>query len=434
MSRFFSLLSLLPLFLYLLITEGNLSLSHQVAPAAGNPQGLVTENLFLYGTVYLLALLLFFLPRSGNSRTVLRQNSLPFLLLLIYMLSGLLWTLSPLSVLKETVHFAGIILIGAVAAESSKKQPMLFFSTLFAFALMLVILSIVAALYFPQVGVGINGRWQGVTSHPNHLGITCLVGTFAATSLICLGKNFLWWKIPYFFTLILFFFCLLKADSKTSLLLSLGVVAVIPLCITILRASRISVAVFRISIFYVIAGIIVFLMSVLDPDLLTMDSFFNAIGRSRTLTGRLDLWASGWQAFLERPLLGWGFDNLFTLSTLSPARIQYGQFHNGYLDLLVRGGMIAVLLFLYLWFKLSVNLLKGSKNDREPAIVMFILAAVVLLHNLTETSFMQFPNTLWALIIYIYFAAIPLRRAARCQTPSPGPLSGLQEKECFFSS
>jgi O-antigen ligase len=192
-------------------------------------------------------------------------------------------------------------------------------------------------------------------------------------------------------------------------MIALFYVAAIPSAVFFVRSQRAVVALLKAILWTSIVVTFILTAYVVDPDLFQIDAFLNRVGRSRTLTGRLDLWTLGWQAFLERPLVGWGFDNLLTLSAQSLNRISYGQFHNGYLDMLVRGGILGALIAVTFIGVLTLRILNAMRWHREPAVLMLILLAGILAHNLTETSLMQFPNALWMITVSLHYVTFALQ-------------------------
>ena len=58
-----------------------------------------------------------------------------------------------------------------------------------------------------------------------------------------------------------------------------------------------------------------------------------------TLSGRLTVWNRGIQAFLMHPIVGTGIGT-------TPLNINYQQYHNKYLDFMVCGGIVLLLIFI----------------------------------------------------------------------------------------
>ncbi|MDR3555866.1 MAG: O-antigen ligase family protein [Syntrophobacteraceae bacterium] len=125
------------------------------------------------------------------------------------------------------------------------------------------------------------------------------------------------------------------------------------------------------------------------------------MGRQSNLTGRTELWASGAEAVARRPFLGWSFDSM--ASVLSKDIISYAQFHDGYLNLVVSGGFMGLIMFILILFRyvrLSKHILK---TEYAATVSMAILVMSILIHNISEASIMRVTHPLWLIFILCYF-------------------------------
>ena len=127
-----------------------------------------------------------------------------------------------------------------------------------------------------------------------------------------------------------------------------------------------------------------------------------AFGETVTFNGRSEIWKYSWNGFLERPLLGWGWlsawrswafmrmDLWWTVEGVSWS-------HNAYLDLLLGGGVLAVLLFAaaVLWgvYRLVPTDTENPIGSWPIAFVFFYLAVC------TQESFIIGNHFLWMLFI-----------------------------------
>ncbi len=129
-----------------------------------------------------------------------------------------------------------------------------------------------------------------------------------------------------------------------------------------------------------------------------------AFGETVTFNGRSEIWKYSWNGFLERPLLGWGWlsawrswafmrmDLWWTVEGVSWS-------HNAYLDLLLGGGVLAVLLFAaaVLWgvYRLIPSH-KGDATEAWPIAFIFFYLAMC-----TQESFIIGNHFLWMLFVAI---------------------------------
>ena len=117
---------------------------------------------------------------------------------------------------------------------------------------------------------------------------------------------------------------------------------------------------------------------------------------------RSGLWTLSWDGFLRKPWHGWGWmaawrDPQFLLSSSEPTWMAWGLewSHSGYHDVLLGGGVPAVVLFAaYLWFAsrriANSDLRTGAA---QMLIVVYVLAAA------TQESFFIGSHFLWALLV-----------------------------------
>jgi len=128
---------------------------------------------------------------------------------------------------------------------------------------------------------------------------------------------------------------------------------------------------------------------------------------------RLSFWKGSWNAFLARPLLGWGDDNLNIafdrnyppkLSDLPETRID--RAHNIFLDILVHNGIFAFLFFIgflsYLFY-LSIKLF-FNENDKEKNWLGFLGVFFVIGYCLQY--FFMYPVISSYIIIFFVFSQV----------------------------
>lgn len=110
---------------------------------------------------------------------------------------------------------------------------------------------------------------------------------------------------------------------------------------------------------------------------------------------RLDLWKSYWQSFTQKPVLGWGVDNIRQAQTqqwqdgqLSDQIYHFnGHAHNQFLDILGTQGLFGLLVWLPLflgpmWY--FYHALKCKQNQRDSAINGLITVCATIIFCLTQ--------------------------------------------------
>jgi len=122
-----------------------------------------------------------------------------------------------------------------------------------------------------------------------------------------------------------------------------------------------------------------------------------------TVESRLTLWTSiGWNAFLERPLLGWGQDNFIVAFGKYYDPIMYKQepwfdrAHNVFVDWAMAGGALGLIAYLALFVTTLIMLWKSSLSLPEKSILTGLLGAYAV------NNLFVFDN----LVSYIYFVTV----------------------------
>jgi O-antigen ligase len=140
----------------------------------------------------------------------------------------------------------------------------------------------------------------------------------------------------------------------------------------------------------------------------------SVFGRVETFSARAPIWSMNWSGFLERPLLGWGWQAAWNV----PQFLNQGVWwavpfennwaHSGYFDLLLGGGVVAGLLFAG-WVVVSClhaassvsNSPANDDNQRTSvALSIFVLAVA------TQESFFIGSHFLWALLVWGLTSAV----------------------------
>jgi len=315
-----------------------------------------------------------------------------YMLLMAYMLSSMFWSSYPLKVLIGFVHSVGVWMIGLAAAYWTAGSVRRLAEMLVWPLALLTLVSVIIAIALPGIGVDLQSgyqRWMGITYHPNSLGLVSLIVTWSA--LTCLHfetkrrtRMLLWGSVG------LAALCLVESNSMTSTLLSASMLAVYTWTMLVKRTNSTPVSALIFACLGVLGiGVLVFI----KPELLTYEGFLRAVGRSTTLTGRVELWDLALRIHAERPLLGWGFDALASV----PSRfgLGYGQLHSGFFDLLVRGGNVGLFLMVLVVIQAAMRLFKVYRRSPVEGSWGLGLLLAIVLHNVTEASLARAPHPMW---------------------------------------
>ncbi|MCD2448858.1 hypothetical protein GO003_000385 [Methylicorpusculum oleiharenae] len=359
---------------------------------------------------YTTALILI-LKQHGLLPYILKR-AIPLCALFLFTLISFYWSYFPSKVFISFIHNVGLSLIAICMAIYLLSNKNNFFKLLLIILMLYIFTSIIVTIYMPHIGVmtssniydiSLIGRWRGLTGHPNSLGIICLFTTWVCSCALFKSKNNKWVYFLAVVSLAGTFYCLHKADSMTSLILSIALVLGISGFYLINSSSRNTKLIKTLScVFLFIIGI--FFIYIQHPEIFTVKFFFHLIGRNENLSGRTSLWEIGLKGHEAKPILGWSFDNL--RSFMSTYKLGYGQLHNGYLDLLVRGGYISIFLLILIILQLFLRIIKEAMDNNQDYPIVLSLITVVLIHNITEASILSNSSLTWLMFLISYFTTL----------------------------
>ncbi|WGS86794.1 O-antigen ligase family protein [Methylomonas sp. UP202] len=340
--------------------------------------------------VFLLITAFVFLCNFRVGWEVFLRNKL-LVVLIVYVLLSALWSGDPKEVAKIFVFLMLGFFISIVMAIAYRDDFKSLIRLLFWLSFLMIGSSIVVALFFPKYGVNASSfqktRWIGITDHPNRLGEIVLIAVWASVNLFFLTK-FKIEKVLSILLLIASAITVVKADSMTSIVASLFIIGHLVYIKLITKRSM----PFKIILF----GLAIFLIAILTTFYMSSNEIVNnslaSTGRDSTLTGRSTLWEKGLKSFAEHPLTGEGFDDLEHLTL--KYHIRMSHLHNGYIEILVKGGFIAALLLVLMLVSKVKDQVVISKYDESFYAIIATGTFGVLVHNLAESSLLRGMNGL----------------------------------------
>ena len=275
----------------------------------------------------------------------------------------------------------------------------------------LTVISLVLCLTLPGSAIESSslrqGSWRGPFYNKNNLGLFMYVGATALllTSLIRQKYCLISWILCG-----LAFSLIVLANAKTSLVIFLILMTLIPFCYA-LRWSAV-----RLIPFFIVA--VVGLGSLVTWFVSDSEFILSALGKDSSLSGRTDIWNAVFTSILERPWFGYGYEAFWVADGLkclgecsyvrSAIHFNATSAHNGYLDLTVGLGYIGLSLFmmsLLIVYKQSIVWVRITSTPEGFWPLLFITS--VVLFTQTESALINNRSFLWA----IYVAtALSLRR------------------------
>ncbi len=367
-------------------------------------------NQIMYSSAYIFA---FFILLSTERQFFfyVLSKSIPLLITSILGLISLSWSDFPRYVLMSFVHKTGTILVSICATSLLIQDKNKFFGVLLLVFIAYFLANIIFTQLRPDLGLmpaTLYGKYRagmrGLTLHPNTLGGICVIGAWVAFCCLYLinnNKKTISFKAILLLTLLLY--CLIRADSMTSLLVTL-IMGAIVIWFRYIKSSSSGTLILKIIIAFF--GILVSLaiLYLFKPEVFSIEYFFKGIGRDSSFTGRTYIWYMALRGISAKPFFGWSDDSLYTY--IRYYEIEFTQFHNGYLDFLVRTGYVSFFLFILMLFQIFKSILKQAKNNNYNYIIILAFIIPWLIHNITEASISRNTHLLWYVFLISYFYSV----------------------------
>lgn len=398
--RWASPIYLAPLVLVLIACSVSLHQADVMQVSFGSSTDTSPERKYVFGVIYALAVVLC-LSRFREAAQILR-SSWPYLILLAFMALSAFWSTFPVKVMIGLGHSIGFMAIVLTAVMAMRGNVAMLFRATAVTGLLIMVASLVAVAAAPTRGImnlGGTLRWVGISPHPNTLGLAALVTAWASTAALFHVESQKA-RIAYLAAIALSAIALYGANSVTAAVLGLFAVCGMPMLVRVLDRDPSERMVLAIGL-CVLLLLAAFAINLAAPEIVASETFLRIVGRSATLTGRTQLWDMADTAIRAKPMLGWSFDGLMSLNARASSQIV--QFHNGYLDVLVRGGWIGLSIVFWLIALTCLRLLRLISIEPRIWAPLATLFFVVLLHNVTEASLAQSPSLMWLLITLLLF-------------------------------
>ena len=271
--------------------------------------------------------------------------------------------------------------------------------------------SFILAIVRPDLGTDLNppynGAWRGIFWHKNHLGN--LVPIFSLIFLLQIFqypfRSFRFAKITAFIFYLLSLILMYQAKSVAGYILLLLLHFVFFISVIWIKIHS------HLKPYHYWAALIVFLVGVVIATS-NLDFIFGLFNRKTTLTGRIPLWQYLIvEVYLKKPFFGYGFGSLWTMESF---RISTQEFvgwgyqvmigDNGFLDMLLSGGIVGLMLFLFVyvqaWFhSIRYSITQCTMVGMFPLIFMVYTSFV----NISFSMFLETESLIWMLCVYLLY-------------------------------
>lgn len=346
----------------------------------------------------------------------------PVLLFPAFCALSVFWSVDPAATLKNAAQYLVTVVI-ALWIGSALTIAAVF--RLLSFTLLGCVLVSVIATYGGVVDgfqqddyVGAERYFTGLYMQKNIMGnvivlaalATLVAGTLARRVTLAYGVALA--MLPL----------LLMTKSTTSLLQYVAVVSSFHPVLWLLGSGRYALPFLTSVAVMLLAGS--FLIVAADIDV--ADAALTALGKEATLTGRTVIWTEGVAVFLERPLLGAGYQAFWSapefahvvLAIRAAVLDSIGGFHNGYLEAAVATGLSGLALYVSMIAYAIVT--NGKALVGRPAVTSLGAAYLVLLvavRTFTESALYYQHDLELILLIALTAASHRALRSRRERAP-----------------
>jgi len=397
--------------------------------------------------VYVLAV------RAQRTRRILANNRW-IVILFAYIVLSIVWSNFPgISIRKSARSVGTLVMVLVVLTE---QNPLAAVRALLGRLYMVHIpLSVIAVKYVRNIGVmynwnGSEEQWTGLTTDKNSLGqVAMCSGVFCVWQIFYVfsdstgsWRNKLKRSLPYVVLLALTLYLLRgsKNSHSSTAILAFATCTLLLAGLQFLKKgiARSKRVILGLTVLLALTAPLIALgFEALDttPSKLVVE----ATGRDMTLTGRTLLWTDVLDNAAKHPLFGvgvaafWvgpvGYD-LYPLPNWSRVTPEWRpeQGHNGYIDTYVELGGVGVLLLVIVIGVAIAGALSQLETNFQLGSIRLALLLLILMSNLTETSFLRGTHDLWFVFLLIA-VNLPVRPGrARAAIPLPMEASAVELK------
>jgi exopolysaccharide production protein ExoQ len=278
----------------------------------------------------------------------------------------------------------------------------------------------------------IDGTYSfvGAFSSKNQLGFYASLGVFFSYAAIMILHQRRLWFMAAVGVGLLSAYSLLASQSATSVITTIGIVA---LCIGLQGFMIFSPRQRR--LFFSAAIVLVAGASVLALQSGALDAILGIFGKDSTLTGRTYLWQQGIIAAQQYPVLGMGYQGFWVPGYAEAERLWQDffitgrsgfHFHNTYIEAMVETGVIGTLLLVSALLTILIGHLRRLLTiGRSPeTLVFFGIAALLLIRSFVEIDIMH-PYHVGSFLFYFSAGALTLRMRRTVAIPSRSYIPGM---------
>ena len=281
-----------------------------------------------------------------------------------------------------------------------------------------VIVSLFVVFLFPGTGIEtgweLEGDWKGLAGQKNELGaISALVLVGALSLPLRAGRLAMPIRLAMIAITVL---CLVNSGSRGGQLIAVvGIAALV--------VSRLHGTLQRLALIMLVVVAVPLVHLVLTTISLT-DDRIGVLGTTLNTSNRTTIWFYGLDQLQTHLFLGFGVGGFWTPTRMIAFKDVHGwvldNFHNGYITILIEGGVVGLLLLLAAFAFILVLLLVAIGHLRDGYLSLaFAFTAMFLVSNLVENQIGRSTSPFFLLFLIVSMAIHD--HVTRLSRASPSP-------------
>jgi len=332
--------------------------------------------------------------------------SLSVLLFVGWELASVMWTDSPegtayIMQLDVPIVVGIMLMVGVIAFRDLITALLWSIRTALVITVIAVIVDPLARTHFDPTGKTLNLEgWHGWFPHKNTMGPYLV---FALLTILTFDRSKL---------------------AKLASLAAIGVLLAFSDSVTGLSAAILGLAVWiwvqlyrnldlRNSSIFLLSSLMVLAFALVGAAT-SLTAITDASGKDLTFTGRTFIWRASFNAWMERPITGYGLGGILGSEPITPTTsgvwraigFRVPHSHNGVLDVGIQLGLVGVALFLLLWGTTLLGALRLLRDRPKMTTWIVSVMLVQLYMSLSEPTFL---NNGW-LPVLVMFRILLLRK------------------------
>lgn len=341
-------------------------------------------------------LILLMNPARLPIRIILRSHVF-LLALTAWFVFSAAWSLSPEATIRR-IGLQILIMLTVAICVALIRDAKVIFDDLIRLLFVMVIVNWFALAALPPTPIG----HAGIYLSKNNFGTAAALMVLLGCSRIAAGTLLMRLTATFIVTSGFVFLAISAAKTSIGLALLVPALSIFILKVPLHRPIN--------AVLVALLGLIFSLciIAIVSSYNITTDDLLTFLVGDPTFTGRTSIWEFVWSYYEKRPWLGYGFGGFWSIGTDAPVmqtglwwmRDLINQSHDLYLDLLIQGGFVALLLFL---LHVGVMISKGGRLAGWHWSDKMSIACIVLyclIYNLMDTTLFRSFNLDW-----IYFLA-----------------------------